>query len=222
MALVKKETVITVIVFFSVGFLAGYIYQAQHGSSSAAISSAAAATPAESGASDTTAAASSAPDSNAPLPAGHPPLDDATRIRFYTEEAGQNASDPAPRLKLADFLFDKRRFSEAIPWYKQSLALDPRNADAQTDLGTCYYSLGHPHQAIAQFNLALQIDPNHAATIFNMIVVNLEGTRDLGAARMSYQRLLQLDPNYPGLSQIKQSLDAAAAGKTKSPSAAAP
>ncbi len=223
MGLVKKETVITAIVFFSVGFLAGYIYQAQRSSASAAIPSVAPpASPADSGAAGATAAAGSAPGSNAPLPAGHPPLDDATRIRFYTEEASQNANDPAPRLKLADFLYDKKRYSEAIPWYRQSLALDPRNADAQTDLGTCYFSLGHPHQAIAQFNKALQIDPNHAPTIFNMIVVNLEGTHDLAAARKAYQRLAQLDPNYPGLSQIKQSLDAAAAGKRSGPSAATP
>ncbi|MGH9453936.1 MAG: tetratricopeptide repeat protein [Terriglobia bacterium] len=215
----KKESIITAVVFLGVGFLAGYIFQSERVSSLqqklvTATSSAATAmsggSPAAGGSLAAGAAqASSASSPQGDLPAGHPPVDDATMVKFLEDEASEKPTDPAPSLKLANLLFDKQKFSEAVPWYQKSLTLDPANVNARTDLGTAYFDLGHPQEAVKEFNQSLKIDPNHQPTLFNVIVVNIEGTHDLRAAEQAWERLHRLNPDYPNLDRLKQELDAA-------------
>ncbi|HEX5482779.1 MAG TPA: tetratricopeptide repeat protein [Terriglobia bacterium] len=206
----KRETLITAIVFLGVGFLAGYVFNAQRTSRQQAASVAA-----TSPSSPTSTAAAQADPGNSDasgLPKGHPPVNDAEIIKFFKEAASRNPSDPEPRLKLANFLYDKHEFSDAITWYQQALRLDPRNVDARTDMATCYFNLGKAREALNELHQALKIDPQHEATLFNLIVVNLNGTHDLRAARQALHRLDQINPSYPNLDQLKQSLDQAAGG----------
>jgi cytochrome c-type biogenesis protein CcmH/NrfG len=208
----KKETIITAIVFFGVGFLAGYIYDAHQSSNpqpaaSAGISQQA---PGAGGAAGEAADTSGAPGGAMPgLPQGHPPINTDSMIKALQDQAAQNPQDPEAPLRLANVLYDHQRFSEAIEWYQKALKLDPKNVDARTDLGTCFFNLGQPKQALAEYRKSLQSDPRHEATLFNMIVVNLEGTHDLAAARDAWEQLHRLNPNYRGLDQLKQRLDAA-------------
>ncbi len=224
----KKESIITAVVFLGVGFLAGYIFQSERVSNlqqklAAAASLAASTTSAGPAMEDVSPAAgasqaSSDSSSQGSLPAGHPPVDDATMIRFLQDEASEKPNDPAALLKLANFLFDKQKFSDAVPWYQKSLALDPTNVDARTDLGTAYFDLGHPEEAVKEFSQSLKVDPNHQPTLFNLIVVSIEGTHNLRAAGQAWERLHRLNPDYPNIDRLKQELDAAqgtAAGATK-------
>lgn len=220
----KKETLITAIVFLGVGFLAGYVFNAQRNSASkqqpAASNVAAAPSSQQASAPAAQDGADSASPDAASLPKGHPPITDAEIVKFFKDAASRNPSDPEPRLKLANFLFDQHHFNEAITWYQQALRLDPRNVDARTDMATCYFNLGKAREALDELHQALKIDPQHEATLFNLVVVNLNGTHDLRAARQAWQRLDQINPSYPNLDQLKQSLDQAAGadpGKTASP-----
>ena len=224
----KKESIITAVVFLGVGFLAGYIFQSERVSTlQQKLALAPSAKPADVGAGpaapDATSPSGDSPGSLASnstgnLPAGHPAVNDATMIRFLQDEASEKPNDPAAPLKLANFLFDKQKFSDAVPWYEKSLTLDPKNVDARTDLGTAYFDLGHPQEAAREFNQVLRIDPKHQPTLFNLIVVSIEGTHDLRAASRAYAKLHRLNPNYPNLDRLRQELDAAegtAAGTTK-------
>ncbi|HEV2177783.1 MAG TPA: tetratricopeptide repeat protein [Terriglobia bacterium] len=209
----KKETVITAVVFLSIGFLAGYVFEAERAASPAEST---VATAGQSDSADSTPASgvtSSLPPADAPsgLPPGHPPIANAAVIKTFTDQAAENPTDPKPRLELADYYYDQRQFEAAVDWYQKALALDPSNTDARTDLGTCYFNLGRFDDALAQFSQALKIDPQHKPTIFNVIVVNLEGKRDFAAAQKAWDQLHALDPSYQGLDQLKQALDAARA-----------
>jgi tetratricopeptide (TPR) repeat protein len=205
----KKETIIAALVFLGVGFLCGYIYNAQRNLSlpSEPAQGRGADQPTESPAS-AVLAPNRAANSGA-LPAGHPPLDAATTIKFLEHQAALDASDPAPRLRLANFLFDQKRFEQAIPWYLKGLELDPGNVDARTDLGTAYYSLGRVDEAMREYHKSLELDPHHQPTLYNMVLLNLEGAHNLVAARAAWEQLHRLNPKYPGLDTLKQSLEAA-------------
>ena len=48
---------------------------------------------------------------------------------------------------------------------------------------------------------------NARMILFNRIIANLEGTHDLAAAQAAWDRLHRLNPNYPGLEQLKQGLE---------------
>ncbi len=199
--MLKIETIITAIVFLGVGFLAGYVVKTQKNAEPAA-----AAAQATSGTADT---ASSQDGSQQGLPAGHPPIQVARTIEGMENAAAQNPTDKTIPLKLANYLYDNRLYPLAIQWYQKALSLDPKNTDARTDMGTAMFYNGQPQEAIAQYRQALQADPAHEQTMFNMIVVEIEGTHNLSEAERYYKMLDRKNPNYPGLSQMKKELDAA-------------
>jgi tetratricopeptide (TPR) repeat protein len=199
---VRKETLITAIVFLGVGFLGGYIFAA-HRSSQAPQASVAAVEPA------------AAPQAQA-LPPGHPPINADSMVQALEEAARQNPQDAQAPLRLANLLYDQQRFQEASEWYEKALNLDPRNVDARTDLGTAYFNLGRPRKALGEYRRSLEIQPDHQPTLYNLMIVNLEGLHNLAAARAAWQRLDRLNPRYPGLDNLKLQLDAASgAGAAK-------
>ena len=207
----KIETIVTAVIFFSVGFLAGFIYKSQRQASvqtQAAVATAAATAPAGSTSTGPTGMGSSPSiDPATGLPNGHPPLEVAEIIQNYEQRAGQNPNDAQIPLRLANYLYDKHYFNLAIQWYQRCLRLDPKNINARTDLGTSYFYTGQPQQAVTEYKKVLAINPHHQATLFNMIVVNLEGTHNLHAANQYWMELDKLNPNYAGLKEIKARLD---------------
>jgi cytochrome c-type biogenesis protein CcmH/NrfG len=213
---VKKETLITIVVFLGVGFLGGYAYNAHQNSVlrqklavNSTVQQSAMAQPSGSG------TVSALPNGDADLPQGHPPVNAREIVQFFESAAAQNPSDPEPRLKLANFLYDQQRWADAIPWYRQALQLSPRNVDALTDMATCSFNLGQFAQAINELDEALKVDPQHQPTLFNLIVVNLEGVHNTAAARQAWKRLNAINPAYPHLGELKHRLDAqlASAGR---------
>ncbi len=214
----KIETIVTAVIFFSVGFLAGFIYKSERQVNvPAAAVTAASASVSPAGAMGAAAGADIDPATG--LPNGHPPMEVAKMIESYEQRARQNPQDSQIPLELANYLYDKRYYSLAIEWYERSLRLDSGNVNARTDLGTCYFYTGQPQQAITEYKKALALNPNHQPTIFNLIVVNLEGTHDLQAAKKYWSELNRQNPGYPGLKDIKGKLDAAlgSVGSAKRP-----
>jgi tetratricopeptide (TPR) repeat protein len=193
----KKEVLITAIVFLGVGFLVGYVYNGHKHSEPAPHDAAASAQPSE--------------DQMSGLPAGHPPINIDAMVRALEEKATQNPQASGPALQLANLLYDHQRFQAAVKWYQKALTLAPRNVDARTDLGTSYFNLGRPQEALQEYRKSLDTDPRHELTIYNMIIVNLEGTHNVAAARAAWEELHRLNPNYPGLERLKQNLDSAGA-----------
>jgi TPR repeat protein len=208
---VKIETIVTAVIFFSVGFLAGFIYKSQGQANVPVPEAAAAAT--STGAASAGAMGDGGGTNINPatgLPNGHPPLEVAQIIQSYEQRANQNPRDPTIPLQLANYLYDNKQFNLAIEWYQRALTLDSRNINARTDLGTCFFYAGQPQQAITEYKKALALNPNHQPTLFNLIVVNLEGTHDLRAANRYWNDLNRLNPGYPSLRDMKAKLDAAA------------
>ena len=203
----KKETIITAVIFLAVGFLAGYITDAQmhwNGQKAAQTASAPASMPPAGG-----AASAPAGGGMQGLPEGHPPIDTAAIMQQLQDAAAQNPKDSEVRLKLANFLYDQKQYSKAIEWYQRALELDPKNVNARTDLGTAYFYSGRSQDALHEYSQALAIDPTHESTILNSIVVNLEGTHDLAAAQKAWDRLHKLNPNHPALAGLQAQIDAA-------------
>jgi cytochrome c-type biogenesis protein CcmH/NrfG len=204
---VKKETIVTAIIFFAVGFLAGYITDAQLNWS--AQKRAAASAPHVPDDPGMPAAGGPGGGMGQGLPEGHPPIDTAAVVKTLEEQAAKDPRDPAPRLQLANYLYDHQQWPKAIEWYQKALELDPKNVNARTDMGTAYFSLGRPKEALEAYQISLQTDPNHQPTIFNSIVVSLEGLHDVAAAQAAWDRLNKMNPNYPGLDRMKERLEAA-------------
>jgi cytochrome c-type biogenesis protein CcmH/NrfG len=204
----KKETIITAVIFLAVGFLAGYITEAQL-NWSARQKAAQTAGPPEM---PPTGAPSTSPNGGMPqqgLPEGHPPIDTESVIKQMEAAAAQNPKDADVRLNLANYLYDKKQYDKAIEWYQQALELDPKNANARTDLGTAFFYLNRPKDALREYDEALATDPAHEKTLMNAIVVSLDGMHDAALAQKYWDRLHNLNPNHPALEELKAKIDAA-------------
>jgi cytochrome c-type biogenesis protein CcmH/NrfG len=205
-----KREIITAAVFLVVGFLAGYItFSLTSSKSPGSLASAPAAGTEQPGGAGGGTAAGAAAGATRALPEGHPPVDTDTAIRMVQDEMAQNPKDPKPPLRLANFLYDQKHFAQSIEWYQKALALDPSDVDARTDMGTAYFNNGNPDAALEAYRKSLEINPHHTQTMFNLIIVEMEGKHDLAAARKAWARLHQQDPGYKGLDDLKQRLDAA-------------
>jgi tetratricopeptide (TPR) repeat protein len=209
----RKETLITALVFFAVGFLAGYIYDAQKNWNAQRAVAGASQVRDEVPGEATTAGGGM----GQALPEGHPPIDISAVVKTLEEQAAQNPTDADVRLKLANYLYDHQQWQQAIEWYQKALALDAKNVSARTDLGTAYFNSGRPQEALREYRQSLKEDPTHQPTLYNSIVVNLDGLHDVAAARQAWERLNKLNPSYPGLDRLKDRLEAAGAFRSSPP-----
>ena len=226
----KRETLVTAIVFLCVGFLAGYITKAQMNAGTAQGPRIVTATSSGmSGAANSAGATmASLPEGHPPinaataaggvtappaLPQGHPPIDRAAILARLEEAAAKSPNSPDACLQLADFLYDQKEYGKAIEWYQRGLAVAPKNVDARTDLGTALFYSGRAQDALHEYAKSLAIDPTHQPTLLNSIVVNLEGTHDVAAAQKAWERLQQVNPNNPALAGLRQQIDSARAAR---------
>ena len=207
----KVETIVTAIIFLSVGFLAGFFYKAQKQSGVPAqvVATNSSAGAPSAGATGMGSQAGADLNPAAGLPPGHPPLQVSEIIKNYQHSAEQDPKKPEIPLRLANYLYDQKLYNLAIPWYQRTLSLDPKNINARTDLGTSYFYAGQSQDALREYQKALKISPDHQPTMFNLIIVNLEGTHDFRAAEKFWKELDRRNPNYPGLQALKEKLDAA-------------
>ena len=143
---------------------------------------------------------------NVNQPAVEPRVVDEQRIQTLVSAAEQNSSDPVPRVTLGNLYFDAEQFEEAVKWYEQALALDPRNVNVSTDLGVGYYYTDQPDRAITQFEHSLEIDPAHTKTMLNMGIVKAFGQQDLEGAATVWRRLIEVTPDSPEGRAAQQAL----------------
>ena len=122
------------------------------------------------------------------------PLEEAVRDR---------PSDPAARLRLANGLHDSRQLSRAEEEYKKYLAMRPKDPDARTDLGICYFQRAQTdsinretllHQAASAMEEAYNSAPRpHQPSAFNLGVVYLH-LNDLEQSNAWFRKALQINP----------------------------
>jgi len=101
------------------------------------------------------------------------------------------------------------QFKTAIDYYQKSLAINPKNVGARTDLASCLYYLGDVDGAIAQLNKSLTYDPKHAGTLMNLGIMKWKGKNDVNGAVAAWEKLLQLNPDFENKEAIQHLIDQA-------------
>jgi tetratricopeptide (TPR) repeat protein len=151
-----------------------------------------------------------APVATAAAPSGAPPASvlDESKVSAFKAVAEREATNPVPRVQLANLYFDAERYDDAIKWYGEALKLAPNDVDVSTDLGVSYYYTNQPDKALDQFSHSLKINPKHAKTILNVGIVKAFGKQDLEGAQEAWQQVMQIAPNSPEGEAAKRALDA--------------
>ncbi|RPI55931.1 MAG: tetratricopeptide repeat protein [Acidobacteria bacterium] len=196
----KLESVVYAIsgVFF--GLIAGWII----GSQQASMAPRATAVPAAASAAPAAAPSGSAPGT--PQPA----LLDESQVQALRTVADKDPTNAVARTQLGNLYYDAGRYADAIKWYSESLAINPKNVDVSTDLGVSYYYSNEHDLAIKQLEHSLQIDPKHTKSLLNLGVVRAFGKQDLKGAAEVWRRLVEIAPDSPEGRQARQALDSLA------------
>jgi tetratricopeptide (TPR) repeat protein len=139
---------------------------------------------------------------------------DEAKVKAYQSIAEREPSNLRPRVELGNLYFDAERYDDAIKWYREAHAINPKDPDVSTDLGVSYYYTNQPDRALEQFSKSLEADPKHLKTILNIGVVKAFGKQDLEGAEAAWQQVIQLAPDSPEGQSAKRALDSLRAAHT--------
>lgn len=109
-----------------------------------------------------------APAALAAVPADHVPPPDLTT----------GLAPAAAARTLGNFHYDRGNWPEAQRYYESAIKQGEDNPDIRTDLGNVYRFSGRPAEALAQYELAQRMNPQHEFSLFNQGGLFLEELRD--------------------------------------------
>ena len=193
----KLESVVYAIAGIFFGLIAGWII----GSQQAAMSPRTNVVPAAE-----TVAPPSTPSGSVPG-TPQPAMLDESKVQALRTVVDRDAKNAVARAQLGNLYYDAGRYTDAIKWYGESLAIDPKAVDVSTDLGVSYYYNNQPDLAIKQLEQSLKLNPKHTKSLLNLGVVRAFGKQDLKGATEVWRQLVEIAPDSPEGRQAKQALD---------------
>ena len=97
----------------------------------------------------------------------------------------------------------KTAFQQAIVHYEKARSAGAATADVLTDLGTMYFRVGRPHEAIEAYERAIAAEPGHLNAWMNLGVVRKETFGDTAGARQAWERVLAIDGSGPEAARVR-------------------
>lgn len=130
------------------------------------------------------------------------------RARELEQAVEQDPSSAQGWLELANLRFDLQRFAGAAEAYERYLSLAQPHPDVLTDLGVAYHMSGRPQDALAQFDRAQQLQPDHWKSQFNEVVVLAFDLGRMEEAERVLARLRELQPDNPDVERLAAEVSA--------------
>jgi Flp pilus assembly protein TadD len=148
---------------------------------------------------DTAASAPASAPGGAPGGAGQPGMEQIQQLRAYVEK---NPNDAEAVLQLANLNFDIRNWGRAEELYRQYLKLRPKDANVMTDLGISYRESRKFDEALAQFDEAQKLSPEHWQAYYNEVVVLAFDLKRFDDADRVLAELQKLQPGNPDVVKL--------------------
>ncbi len=130
---------------------------------------------------------------------GGPAMAEIQQLRDFVEK---NPNDAAAVRKLADLNFDIQNWQRAQELYAHYLELKPNDTDVMTDLGITYRGLRQFDKALALFEQAKKLDPNHWQSYYNEVVVLAFDLKKTAEAKAALAKLEQMQPANPDVKKL--------------------
>ena len=89
---------------------------------------------------------------------------------FFDKAEQLNPKEYENIVKLGNGYFDIGKFEKAEKWYLQALDKKPDDINVRTDLGITFVERAEPNldRAVKEFQTALQTNPKHEPTLYNL------------------------------------------------------
>lgn len=137
--------------------------------------------------------------------------DVTTAILEFEEAAKQEPSVPEFRANLGAALLEKGKHGDplalrrALEVLQQCVSEDPKLPHSHTNLGMAKLVLDDPAGALACFDRALAMDPDHIPSLYNRGAV-LKGLGRYSESLAAIEKILKLDPKFEPAIKAKQKL----------------
>jgi tetratricopeptide (TPR) repeat protein len=116
------------------------------------------------------------------------------RYREAAEMYGQNAAGSAILLNKTGIAYHQMlQLGLAEKYYRASLKVDPKYAEAVNNLGTIFYARKSFRRAVNEYKKALRLHPN-SASVWSNLGMGYFARKDYSKAADSFQQALKLDP----------------------------
>jgi cytochrome c-type biogenesis protein CcmH/NrfG len=192
----KRGTVLSWVVIFVAGFLAGVLFSAWR--------------------LDTAGTASGPPPQSTSRAVAN---QREKRIAGLEKMVAANPGNIEALVRLGNDYFDAGKYQKAEDVYQKALKIQPRNTNVLTDLGVSFRKMGKPQQAVETFQKVLEIDPNQPVALFNLGIVYRDDLKNLPAALKAWEAFLEKagDAPYavmvrPWVKQLREKLGSTGSG----------
>jgi cytochrome c-type biogenesis protein CcmH/NrfG len=143
---------------------------------------------------------------NEAAPPQQSPVFDQNMYNQLKSQVEANPNDIQANINLGNFLFDSKRFDEAIGYYKKALEKSPDNPDVLVDAGVCDFNMQRYSEAKSYFKKALDIDPKHANALYNLGVVSAQ-EGDMNGMLAAWEKLIEVAPESEPAQTARQMID---------------
>ncbi len=134
------------------------------------------------------------------------PDTEATMARLR-ELASGDPNDPRAHCRLGNALKDDDQLQEAIVEFHAVLEMKSECVYTRVELARALLAMGHVDEAIKEFSLATDIDPEEAMPWLNLGLVHARYTRNTDEAARCFGRYLELEPSSSIADKIRRYLD---------------
>jgi len=107
---------------------------------------------------------------------------------------------------MGNFLFDSRRYDDALIYYQKALEVRPNAIDVLVDVGVSHFNMQRFEQAKIYFNKALTIDDKHPNALYNLGVVSAQ-MGDMSAMLELWEKLIEVAPGSVTAQKAKQMIE---------------
>lgn len=135
------------------------------------------------------------------------PVDHVQRIVELEKIVANDPKNLNAWISLGNDYFDSQQAQKAIQAYAKALELKPDNPDVLTDQGIMFRKVGWFDRALANFEKAQKLNPNHLQSLYNIGVVYAVDLKQPEKAIPFWNRYLKLDGSSDTALQIKSALD---------------
>jgi tetratricopeptide (TPR) repeat protein len=154
------------------------------------------------------------PGAAQPAAGGQPGGDGPVRAPFLEQQAAAlerqleaDPTDSAAALQLGNLYFDLQNWEGAVLAYGRYLELAPADPDVLSDLGVSFQRLGRADEALAMFDRAQQLAPDHWQSRYNEVVVLAFQLQRWDDAREVLGELQRLQPDNPEVARLAQAVE---------------
>ena len=121
----------------------------------------------------------------APAPAGVP-LDASQQIAAATQVVQSDPKNRQAWVALGNLYFDTHQPQKSIDAYARALELQPDDPDVLTDQGVMFRAAGAYDKAVANFQKANRLRPDHLQSLYNLGVVYAFDLKDVPKAEEAW------------------------------------